>query len=211
MRRTKEDAEQTRRAILASALDIFFEKGYSKTTFDEIAKRINLTKGAVYWYFRNKPDIVAALINEYANDHIKKVKQLFMKSRSICFDDIINMMLFNNRCICEDKKLYKFIFFVICQMEWSESIISKIQPLIKQTKDFGKSIIRDSLVQLQKDKKIRSEVDINVITEILNTMYAGMMESYLARRMEGNFDEIVKTGFNLIFNNIKTEGIKDEN
>ena len=28
MRRTKEDAEQTRRAILASAMDMFYEKGY---------------------------------------------------------------------------------------------------------------------------------------------------------------------------------------
>lgn len=211
MRRTKEDAEQTRRAILASALDIFFEKGYSKTTFDEVAKRINLTKGAVYWYFRNKPDIVAALINEYANDHIKKVKQLFIKNSDISFDDIINMMLFNNRCIREDKKIYKFVFFLICQMEWSESIITKIQPLVKKTKDFGKSIVRDSLEQMQKEGKIKPGVDINIITEILNTMYAGMLESHLARRMEGNFDEIVKTGFNLIFNNIKMEGIKDEN
>lgn len=211
MRRTKEDAEQTRKAILASALDIFFEKGYSKTTFDEIAKRINLTKGAVYWYFRNKPDIVAALINEYANDHIKKVKQFFIKNSDICFDDIINMMLYNNRCLREDKKIYKFIFFLICQMEWSESIITKIQPLVKQTKDFGKSIVLNSLEQMQKEKKIRSDVDVNVIAEILNTMYAGMLESHLARRMDGNLDEMVKTGFNLIFNNIKTEGIKDEN
>jgi AcrR family transcriptional regulator len=29
MRRTKEDAEQTRLSILASAMDIFYEKGYS--------------------------------------------------------------------------------------------------------------------------------------------------------------------------------------
>ena len=43
-RRTKEEAEKTRQEILFSALDIFYEKGYSKTTFDEIAKRINLTK-----------------------------------------------------------------------------------------------------------------------------------------------------------------------
>jgi len=211
MRRTKEDAEQTRKAILASALDIFFEKGYSKTTFDEIARRINLTKGAVYWYFRNKPDIVAALINEYANDHIKKVKLLFMKNNNISFDGIINMMLFNNRCIREDKQLYKFTFFLICQMEWSESIITKIQPLVKQTKNFGKSIMLDSLLQMQKNKKIKPDVDINVITEVLNTMYAGMMESYLARRLEGNLDDIIKTGFTLIFNNIKMEGIKDEN
>lgn len=66
-RRTKEEAEKTRQEILFSALDIFYEKGYSKTTFDEIAKRINLTKGAVYWHFRNKPDIIAALIKESFN------------------------------------------------------------------------------------------------------------------------------------------------
>ena len=75
MRRTKEDAEQTRQAILESAMDIYYEKGYSKTTFDEIAKRINLTKGAVYWYFRNKPDIVAALINDFVQKHIKRLEE----------------------------------------------------------------------------------------------------------------------------------------
>ena len=64
MRKTKEEAEATRQAILQSAMDTFYEKGYSKTTFDEIAKRINLTKGAVYWHFRNKPDLIAAIINE---------------------------------------------------------------------------------------------------------------------------------------------------
>ena len=56
-RRTKEEAEQTREAVLKSALDIFYEKGFSRTTFDEVAKRINLTKGAVYWHFRNKADL----------------------------------------------------------------------------------------------------------------------------------------------------------
>ena len=48
-RKTKEDSEQTRRAILDSAMQVLYEKGYSRTTFDEIAARINLTKGAVYW------------------------------------------------------------------------------------------------------------------------------------------------------------------
>ena len=65
MKRTKEEALKTRQIILQSALDLFYQKGYSKTTFDEIASRIELTKGAVYWHFKNKPDLVAALINDY--------------------------------------------------------------------------------------------------------------------------------------------------
>ena len=63
-RRTKEEAEQTRKDILQAALNMFCEKGYTRTTLDDIAKSINLTKGAVYWYFRNKPDILMALIQE---------------------------------------------------------------------------------------------------------------------------------------------------
>lgn len=209
MRRTKEDAEQTRKAILASAMDIFYEKGYSKTTFDEIAKRINLTKGAVYWYFRNKPDIVAALINEYASEHLKKLEQFITSKDDVLFDDIIRMKLYNNQCLREDKKLYKFAFFLACQMEWSESIITKIQPLVRQTKEFWRKVIFDALTKMKKNKRIKPDVDIDIITEILLSMYAGMLEGYLSKRMEGDFDSIVKTGFTLIFNNIKTEEVKE--
>ena len=72
-RRTKEEAEQTRLEILKASLDLFSEKGYSKTTFDEIAKRINKTKGAVYWHFRNKPDLLVAIIKDAItklNEHV---------------------------------------------------------------------------------------------------------------------------------------------
>ena len=42
-RRTKEEAQQTRETILMAALDMFCDIGYSRTTFDEVAKKINLT------------------------------------------------------------------------------------------------------------------------------------------------------------------------
>ena len=62
VRKTKEEAENTRREILKAALEVFYQKGYSRTTFDEIAARINLTKGAVYWHFKNKPDLLVELM-----------------------------------------------------------------------------------------------------------------------------------------------------
>ena len=50
-RRTKEEAERTRTRILASALSLFAKKGYEHTTFTDIAARLKMTKGAVYWHF----------------------------------------------------------------------------------------------------------------------------------------------------------------
>ena len=206
MRRTKEDAEQTRRAILASAMDIFYEKGYSKTTFDEIAKRINLTKGAVYWYFRNKPDIVAALINDFAAQYLSEIKNFMQQQSPASFEGITEMLLFNSRKIREDALFYKFLFFVSCQMEWSNAIINKIQPAIEQTKKATRALFYDSLSEMQKNKTIRSDVDIDMICEIIMTMYGGMQEAHLTKRLTHDFDDLVRTGLTLIFNNIKTEG-----
>lgn len=205
MRRTKEDAEQTRKAILASAMEIFYEKGYSKTTFDEVAKRINLTKGAVYWYFRNKPDIVAALINNFADKYITYIREFIADHQPVSFENIIEMQLFNNKQIREDVLFYKFLFFVSCQMEWSEAIINKIQPSIEHTKQITRSIFIEALQSLQKDGKIRQDVDVGKICEILMTMYGGMLDAYFTKRLTNDLDELVKIGFSLIFNNIKTE------
>ena len=210
MRRTKEDAEKTRQAVLASAIDIFCEKGYSKTTFDEIAKRINLTKGAVYWYFRNKPDIVAAIINEYAQKYLGTLKD-FLEENPADFSTIIKMMLYNNEQIRTNTKLYKYLFFITCQMEWSEAIINKIQPAVEETKKTTRYLFIELLNRLKTAHKIKADTDTNFIGEILMTMYGGMLEGYFTKRLTNDFDELVIRGFNLIYDGIKTEGEKNEN
>lgn len=62
VRKTKAEAEQTREALLDAAEAIFFEKGVARTTLEEICRAAGLTRGALYWHFRNKADVLAALI-----------------------------------------------------------------------------------------------------------------------------------------------------
>ena len=211
MRRTKEDAEQTRRAILASAMNIFCEKGYSKTTFDEIAKRIDLTKGAVYWYFRNKPDIVAALINDFAQKHIVLINDFLNTCHEPEFQNIIDMELLINKHIKEDEEFSKFLFFITSQMEWSESIISKVRPSIEETQNIGRNLMTRILQNLQHKGKIRTDIDVSMIAEVLRMLYAGILEGYFTKRLQHDFDDTVRTAFNLIYNSIKTESKNNEN
>lgn len=65
MRRTKAEAEQTRQQLLKVALKLFDEKGYQGTTLSEIASEAGVTRGALYWHFENKIDILTALIDSY--------------------------------------------------------------------------------------------------------------------------------------------------
>tara|TARA_B100000378_G_scaffold251460_1_gene226191 strand:- start:2729 stop:3367 length:639 start_codon:yes stop_codon:yes gene_type:complete len=61
MKRTKEEAENTRDDLLLSAIQIFSEKGVARATLAEIAKGAGVTRGAVYWHFENKAQIFDAL------------------------------------------------------------------------------------------------------------------------------------------------------
>ena len=57
VRRTKEEALETRASILDAAERVFFEKGVSRTSLADIAQAAGVTRGAIYWHFANKGDL----------------------------------------------------------------------------------------------------------------------------------------------------------
>ena len=71
MRRTKEDAEQTREDIFRSGIKVFARKGYAATTMNDIAREAGVTRGAIYWHFKNKEDFyveITSRLNNYYNE-----------------------------------------------------------------------------------------------------------------------------------------------
>ncbi len=62
MRRTRLEAEQTRRQILDAAEECFREKGIMRTTLQVIAERAGCTRGAIYWHFTEKHDLLREVI-----------------------------------------------------------------------------------------------------------------------------------------------------
>ncbi len=61
MKRTKDDTARTRALVLNAAADAFYENGVSRTSLDQVARRAGLTRGAIYWHFKDKGDLLAAL------------------------------------------------------------------------------------------------------------------------------------------------------
>lgn len=64
MRRTKAKADNTRAAILTAAELLFFKKGVSHTSLEQIARQAGVTRGAVYWHFQNKAHLFNEMLNQ---------------------------------------------------------------------------------------------------------------------------------------------------
>ena len=63
-RKTKAEAEQTRRQIIDAARCVFHECGVSRTTMEKVAHVAGLSRGAVYWHFENKAALFFAMRDE---------------------------------------------------------------------------------------------------------------------------------------------------
>ncbi len=62
VRKTKEEAQQTRDRILDAAELVFQQRGVASTSLNEIATAAGVTRGAVYWHFENKADLYDAML-----------------------------------------------------------------------------------------------------------------------------------------------------
>jgi TetR/AcrR family acrAB operon transcriptional repressor len=57
VRRTKEEAGETKQKIIDAAVTLFETKGYNATRIEDIAEKTGMTRGAVYWHFKNKDEL----------------------------------------------------------------------------------------------------------------------------------------------------------
>lgn len=63
-KRTHAEALETKQNILKAAQKVFTQKGFAKASLSDIAREANVTRGAIYWHFENKNELLAALCYE---------------------------------------------------------------------------------------------------------------------------------------------------
>lgn len=199
VRKTKEEAENTRREILKAALEVFYQKGYSRTTFDEIAARINLTKGAVYWHFKNKPDLLVEIIKEH----------FFQKQRTSynvnTWDELKNAMVESAKIIHNDPEYRKFLFFVMFQMEWSEAMVSKVGESICGIRDYPLLQLKEALTNIQKSAQLETDANIEELALVILHLWKGALGDEIGKFSNHNFPDMIAKSMDLIIAGVKKE------
>src|SRR6059058_3482352 len=79
--------EPSRKPLLRAAIDCFARLGYQGTTIDRIARDAGVTKGAVYYHFRDKEQ----LLFEAVKDRIGGFEQQVLEDVSPAQDAIDNL------------------------------------------------------------------------------------------------------------------------
>lgn len=122
MRRTKEDAEKTRIAILDAAEHLFLERGVAHTSLDQIARQAGVTRGAVYWHFQNKAHLFHEMLNQVRLPLEPLAEQL------AAVDDMASLQLLRDLCVeamanlVHDEKRRRILTVLLRRCEFTEEL-----------------------------------------------------------------------------------------
>jgi AcrR family transcriptional regulator len=64
-------ARATRAALVRSAYELFIEQGYGAVSVRDLARRTQVTSGALYGHFRNKADLLVAAIADHIDEDLR--------------------------------------------------------------------------------------------------------------------------------------------
>ena len=176
MRKTKEEAEVTKHKIMDEALQLFKNKGYDATRLQDIAKAADITRGAIYWHFKNKLDILATLMTDmrerfevglknFQEESGTAVEKLERVIRNIIaahttdarFRDLIIVMMSNYQ-IAEKLRKHRF------KVQFPTQFIELISGLARQGMDEG---------------DIRRDIDPDEIAWLTLIMFSGSIVAHL--------------------------------
>ncbi|MEN8154086.1 MAG: TetR/AcrR family transcriptional regulator [Acidobacteriota bacterium] len=196
------DKEKKREAIIKAALEVFGEKGFSRTTINDIAERAGIGKGTIYEYFRDKNEII---------------NNSFLYFQRIFEFDIQEILLSGENGFSKLKYIVKAIVKVLNGQYskkldlmfdfWAEGIKGDSKNIIqKEMKKFYRSyrsLFEDVLVEGAKDLSIRNDLDPGSVSSILIGMLDGLMVQWILDKEEIKVKKIEENMIDLISKGIK--------
>lgn len=177
MRRTKEEAELTRQTIIDAGLILFSEQGVSQTCLMQIAKRAKVSRGAVYWHFKNKWEIFDALFSRYSGriEELAGAGQEESESDPLGrLSELLHFMLINVATRDDFRNIFK-IFLHERFMRENKDVPQRISEVIEQSLEDK----RNTLENAKRKGQLPKDLDTRAGARMIHTMIEGIVHSAL--------------------------------
>ncbi|RMH00326.1 MAG: TetR/AcrR family transcriptional regulator [Aquificota bacterium] len=120
-------SDSTKERILSSAKELFSQKGYHETTVEDIVRRAELSKGAFYFYFESKEDVVKELTELMVEKTLNIMDRWLAKDLSA--EDMIKGHIKDFLVECYEDRFISYIFFfeLMCKEEFRSLHFEKLK------------------------------------------------------------------------------------
>ena len=202
-RRTKEDAQRTRERILTSALALFCKKGYAHTTFTDIATRLKLTKGAVYWHFDSKEKLLIELVR-LALEKFRRQIEALTHAGELTFPAVAEMMVQNAEQVIADPKDTAFFRLMKCQIRWGDDSMTAVRQNLLTNIQFGpKEAFKKAVANDIAAGRIPPTADAEQVATVALALWDGLVQARIDRFLACDMAETLRHAYGAVWEGLR--------
>jgi AcrR family transcriptional regulator len=161
--------EDAKRRIIEAAMDVIAERGSERMRIDDVAQKLGVTKGAVYWYFKSKEDLVGAVLDRIRSD-VQKVE--FDSYYNRPFEETL-MQMYDRYALTDDRQ--RAIFFE------AFALATRNTDVRHATREYYEGLASTFETVIRKERKqhfLQTQVDDEKLALLMVALYSGL-QNYL--------------------------------
>lgn len=173
--RKHQERQARRRRIQRAAREVFAEKGYAKTSIEQVARQASLSVGAIYLYFRSKEDLYVSLLEETFEVFEAEMRQLRGRTDLHSGDRLQSAWLFLSQWAVADVEGTRMLRLVS-----QPGVRKQLSDEVAVAAKTGLEMLRDSLAAMVQggiDTGAYRSVDARDTADLLWSLFLGLLES----------------------------------
>ncbi len=178
MRKTKVEALKTREYLMLAALDTFYTKGVARASLNEIAQAAGVTRGALYWHFKNKEDLFDALFQHIFNDFSGRMWADIENASPNMWENLRQTLLNLYERLETNETHRKFISILHLKCEHIEQNKAIVELMSKYNMMWHEQMTK-AIVLCISQEKLPQNLDVNLASIYLKSVCTGLTQIWL--------------------------------
>jgi AcrR family transcriptional regulator len=169
---------------------IFLEKGYHGTSIDDITRAAKLTKGALYWHFHSKEDLLKRIVEEFEKRFLDGLIQAVKDVRGDTHDKFEKFFRYNAAFSYYNRELCVSFTTLAAELVGAHhGTEPEFRRIYKKYQKFLSSLI----LQGKKEKVFKKVIDPDLAALIIIAFHDGILIRWFMNRNEIDGEAYVNT------------------
>ena len=195
--------------IIEAAFLLSLENGFDRVSMKQIQEESGLSAGSIYYYFKDKNEILVAMFNKYFIGTVPLVKERLRNTEGTFIDKLTSIFKHDinsfNQIEINSSDMSNFTMKYGDYLSLSMSIYHQypeIRPLFIELYNGYNDYFRELLQEAIENNEVRDDVDIDILVMHVLSSFRGCLDLWM-NQLEFSIEELVEANLTLLVEAIK--------
>jgi AcrR family transcriptional regulator len=200
----KSGSQAMRERILKESTKLFLHKGFQGTTIKDITSAVNLTKGAIYWYFQSKEELLEKILEEWEQTFLDGLIASNNMIEGKFFEKFKHYHKYSTEYAVKHRELCVVWTTLAAEIAGSGlKVETKFRNMLQRYIEFVKGLIETG----KTEQVVKAELDSNVLANVIIGMHNGILLQWYTKYEEVGGPEIARIFRDVLLSGMVVKGV----